>query len=130
MGRYVHHIPGRIRVRCATMRSNPHKLQTVSEALRELPGVQDIRVNVAGGSIIVLYDTERCDRDALLAAVDAKDCVVQTPAGELAAMSGGVGTLLGDTVRKTVMNAVVGTVVKATVEPPVLSLVRAARVFR
>ena len=129
MGRYVHHIPGRIRVRCATLRSNPHKLELVSEALRDLPGVQDIRVNVAGGSIIVLYDTERCDRDALLAVVDARDCVVQAPAGELAAMSG-LRSLLGDTVRKTVVNAVVGTVVKATVEPPVLSLVRAARVFR
>ncbi|MCW2306957.1 HMA2 domain-containing protein [Rhodobium gokarnense] len=134
MSQYVHHVPGRLRVRCKTMRADAAKLREIALAMEDVPGVRSIRTNPQSGSIILGYDGEITDRDTLLAALDGLGCSAEykTPnrTGPRTVNFGGSSKLIGETVTRTLVSAVVGTVVKSTVEPKVLTLLKLSRIAR
>ncbi len=62
---YVHHVPGRLRVRIPAIRKNPKSAADI-ECLLGITGVGDIQVNHLTGSVVVTFDTTVISHDHLL----------------------------------------------------------------
>ncbi len=56
MSNYVHHIPGRLRVRCGAVRRDECRAGLVKTLLQQQPGVRSVEANTVTGSIVVNYD--------------------------------------------------------------------------
>jgi hypothetical protein len=63
---YVHHVPGRLRVRIPEIRKNAAKAAEV-KCLLDLYGVDHLKVNHLTGSVVATFDPELTTADELLA---------------------------------------------------------------
>lgn len=75
MSLYIHHVPGRLRVRTQAFRCQPSRIQQAARELRTTEGVRDVAVNSAAGSVTVRYDPSRCTHKALLGVLEDFGCV-------------------------------------------------------
>lgn len=66
MSHYSHHIPGRLRVRVGAVKRNAQNARTLQMGIQGMSGVRSVEVNLLTGSILVLYDPDRCDTCAVL----------------------------------------------------------------
>ena len=66
MSPYIHHVPGRLRVKCAVLRNAPARAQRIETVLRCTPGVLSAETNLLTGSVIVRYSVDRTNGDDLL----------------------------------------------------------------
>jgi hypothetical protein len=57
----AHQVPGRVRMKIPAGKGNPELLQQISEVFRVIPGIEQITVNPATGSVVLHYDTDRHD---------------------------------------------------------------------
>ena len=65
METYIHHLPGRLRVRLDRAK-NPAVASSLDQTLRTTPGVSSVRVSVTTGSVLIHYDITETDASALL----------------------------------------------------------------
>ena len=65
MSYYVHHVPGRVRVRIPAIRRNPYKAIEV-ENLLDLEGVDNVEINHLTGSVVVIFNPDVLSAQALL----------------------------------------------------------------
>lgn len=65
METYVHHLPGRLRVRLQRAK-NPVVAGSLRELLRTMPGVSSVCVNATTGSVLIHYRVAETDASALL----------------------------------------------------------------
>lgn len=56
---YLHHVPGRLRVRLALLRRNGPAVIALRARLLALEGVTSVSINPVTGSIIIYYDRQR-----------------------------------------------------------------------
>ncbi|MGF1615017.1 MAG: HMA2 domain-containing protein [Gammaproteobacteria bacterium] len=56
MAEYVHHVPGRLRVKCPTLKGNAARAETATQLLRSQEGIASCEVNPVTGSVLVRYD--------------------------------------------------------------------------
>lgn len=75
MSLYIHHIPGRLRVRTQSFRCRPGQIESASRGLSSLEGVNDVAVNARAGSITVRYDPGQCTQGELLAVLEELGCI-------------------------------------------------------
>jgi hypothetical protein len=75
MSLYIHHVPGRLRVRTQAFRCQPSRIEQAARQLRAAEGVRGVAVNAAAGSITVQYDPDLCTHKALLAVLEDLGCV-------------------------------------------------------
>lgn len=138
MTHYIHHVPGRLRVRCQSLRSNMQRLHRITDALQADHGVYKIESKKHAGSITIHYHADMIEADQLLAILKEHGCTVQTkamtvakpkmnPAAKTSPLS---SRALGETVTRTLVGAVVGTLVRHTIEPPVVSLLKGAGIAK
>jgi hypothetical protein len=66
MNEYLHHVPGRIRVRSRLFYTESSERSQALRRLRALTGVSGLRLNPKAGSVTVYYDTAETSGDALL----------------------------------------------------------------
>lgn len=66
MGYYLHHVPGRIRVKIPEIKYRPYKADKVREILKAQNGVDEINVNLSTGSVVVYYDPETTTKEHIL----------------------------------------------------------------
>ena len=70
MAHYIHHVPGRLRVKSGKLKRNDKFGRIVEERLAGMEGVLSVELRLVTGSMVVLYDTElassRIILDALL----------------------------------------------------------------
>lgn len=66
LGRVVHASPGRIRLRVSRSHRTAGTFAQVRQLLSSLPGVADVDVNAATGSVLVHYDPDTLDVAHLL----------------------------------------------------------------
>jgi Heavy metal associated domain 2 len=57
----AHQVPGRVRMKIPAGKGNPELLQQISEVFRVIPGIEEITVNPATGSVVLHYDADRHD---------------------------------------------------------------------
>lgn len=63
---YVHHVPGRMRIRDAAFRLATPQRRTLLRGLRAIDGVTAVRLNDKAGSVTVFYDPGACRAEAIL----------------------------------------------------------------
>lgn len=72
---YVHHVPGRLRVRTSILKRNTHRADEVKNLLRRMPGISCAEVNDLTGSVTVQYDVSRTTLPALLDVLGQQGCL-------------------------------------------------------
>lgn len=92
---YLHHVPGRLRVRSRALRCASAERNTTLRELRRLQGVRSLRWNPKAGSVTVFYDTGATDAQRILDFLEAS-CLrvkavepVRVPAAAASARRGG-----------------------------------------
>jgi Heavy metal associated domain 2 len=68
---YVHHVPGRLRVRLPEIRNDAQKAAQV-KSLLDIYGVDDLKVNHLTGSVVVTFDPELATAEQLLGLLKEK----------------------------------------------------------
>ena len=56
MDHYVHHVPGRLRVRVPSVKGNAGEASSLEKRIRSQRGVKDVQTNPLTGSVLVHYD--------------------------------------------------------------------------
>lgn len=75
MSLYIHHVPGRLRVRTQAFRCQPSRVEAAARQLVALEGVDEVKVNAHAGSITVRYDPAQRTQGELLAVMEELGCV-------------------------------------------------------
>jgi hypothetical protein len=75
MSQYIHHVPGRIRVRSKAFRCHGERAQVAQGQLLAMEGVRAVKLNARASSIVVEYDPERLTRVELFAALEELGCM-------------------------------------------------------
>jgi hypothetical protein len=57
----AHQVPGRVRMKIPAGKGNPELLKQISEVFGVIPGIEEIIVNPATGSVVLHYDADRHD---------------------------------------------------------------------
>ena len=57
----AHQVRGRVRMKIPSAKGNPELLRQISETFAAVPGIEQITVNPATGSMVVLYDADQHD---------------------------------------------------------------------
>jgi hypothetical protein len=65
MKSYVHHVPGRLRVRIPALRNNPYEIENVS-AILNIRGTYKIKANPLTGSLVITYNPDMITAHQLL----------------------------------------------------------------
>jgi copper chaperone CopZ len=65
VSQYIHHIPGRLRVRSAAIKRNEIRAEALKRLLAGTEGVASTEVNTLTGSVVIRYDPERASGQAL-----------------------------------------------------------------
>ncbi|NCA68864.1 MAG: heavy-metal-associated domain-containing protein [Sphingobacteriia bacterium] len=113
MSNYLHHVPGRLRIRSSSFRCDPISARQAEDQLRLTEGVREVRVNPRAGSITVHYDPERLTRAQILERLERVGCLG-------AAVHADQGNAR---IPELIGKALVGAVVKNAVERSALRLV-------
>jgi hypothetical protein len=63
---YVHELPGRVRIRCRSLRKQTDRIAVAKDRLESTAGVRSVAVNPVTGSFTILYDPARTSSAAFL----------------------------------------------------------------
>lgn len=72
MTEYLHHVPGRLRIRSKLFRSNTPERGTTLRQFRKLDGVLTTRLNHKSGSVVVCYEPSQIGPQEIMKKFD--DC--------------------------------------------------------
>lgn len=113
MSLYIHHVPGRLRVRTQSLRCQPSRIMQAARELSDLPGVGEVSINAKAGSITVRYDPERHCQGELLAVLEEVGCIGarQVANSDNAPLAGLFGKALVGALAQTVAQRSVATLV-------------------
>ena len=113
MSLYIHHVPGRLRVRTQAFRCRPGHVEEAARSLCALDGIENVAINAQAGSITVRYDPERRTQGELLAVLEEIGCIGirQTAATRKTEMAGLFGKALIGALAQTVAQRSVQTLV-------------------
>lgn len=125
MSHYVHHVPGRLRVRAPELRRNEERAREVSALLASMDGVLEQDINTMTGSLVVRYDRDVTAPARLLAALHADGHLHKlldvdnrgTHAGDLSARLSKTGSNVG--------KAMMGVLIEKAVERSAVALIGA-----
>jgi hypothetical protein len=78
MTEYLHHVPGRLRVRSKALRCDSAARGAALRRLRALEGVDSVRLNAKAASLTVYYDVEILDAERILDFLNA-ECLRAMP---------------------------------------------------
>jgi len=73
MSCYLHHVPGRIRIKCATLKGPARRIYGIEGRLASHPGVSTVTGNALTGSIVVHYD-QKITRAGKIIDILAREC--------------------------------------------------------
>lgn len=126
MTHYVHHVPGRIRVRTPALKRNTVRAERVKAGLEATAGVLECDVNVLTGSVTIRYDRDVITSEEITQALSRSGAItMNAPALRNAAknnMSSGAQMYKAS---GTVGKFIVGFAVEKIVERSALALVGA-----
>lgn len=121
MSNYVHHIPGRVRIRVNDIKRNEARAMSLKRMIENAEGVRSVEVNSLTGSVLIRYDTASTDSASLLRRLGIRH--------ELAAAASYVPTApampLERALGKAVAKAVISYAAEKAVERSVMTLLAA-----
>ncbi|HYA38450.1 MAG TPA: heavy-metal-associated domain-containing protein [Candidatus Methylomirabilis sp.] len=66
MGHYIHHVPGRLRIRTPLLKRDEKGALAAEQFLRLIEGVTSVRANAVTGSITLTYERDTVSSEAIL----------------------------------------------------------------
>lgn len=66
MSYYLHHVPGRLRVKTPRIKKNRFIVEEIKQLLSSLSGIDSYEVNTVTGSIIINYDPRYISEDTII----------------------------------------------------------------
>lgn len=72
MAHYIHHVPGRLRVRTLRLKRDEHRARAAEQLLQGIDGVTAVRANAVTGSITINYQRDVVQSDSLLEVLAAR----------------------------------------------------------
>jgi hypothetical protein len=75
MSQYIHHVPGRIRIRSRAFQCYGARADAAHDRLMAMEGVRSVEIKPRAASLIVQYDPERISRAALFATLEELGCM-------------------------------------------------------
>jgi hypothetical protein len=75
MHHYMHHLPGRLRIKSASLKRNDHHARRVSDYISGIDGVLRAEVNVVTGSLLIHYDIAVVRGEMLLNSLKHLGCL-------------------------------------------------------
>jgi cation transport ATPase len=57
----AHQVPGRIRMKVPSVKTNPELAEQIKQTFAAIPGIDEVTVNPITGSVVLKYDTEKHD---------------------------------------------------------------------
>ena len=69
MSYYLHHIPGRMRVKSPVVKGKKRVADEVLSLLKGIDGIGNVDVNLTTGSLLISYDPEQVKKDDIVYAL-------------------------------------------------------------
>jgi len=69
MSYYLHHVPGRIRIKSPIVKGKKRVAEEVLSLLKSIAGVGTVDVNITTGSLLISYDPQRVRREDIVYAL-------------------------------------------------------------
>jgi hypothetical protein len=69
---YLHHVPGRLRIRSSAVKNNKARCAEVERLLHSVAGVEKVVVNLTTGSCLIGYDPSITTREHLISLLTSK----------------------------------------------------------
>jgi len=66
MGHYIHHVPGRLRIRTPKLKRDAGRAKTAEQLLQSINGVSSVRANDVTGSITLIYERDTVSSEEIL----------------------------------------------------------------
>lgn len=66
MGHYIHHVPGRLRIRSPKLKRDAGRAKAAEELLQSIGGVSSVRANDVTGSITLTYERDTVSSEEIL----------------------------------------------------------------
>lgn len=66
MGHYIHHVPGRLRIRSPLLKRDNERAKEAEEFLQSIEGVSSVRANTVTGSITLTYERDIVNSEVIL----------------------------------------------------------------
>jgi predicted DsbA family dithiol-disulfide isomerase len=121
MSHYIHHTPGRLRIKTPHVKRNLRRAEAVKNTLWPLRGIHSISISTLTGSVVVHYDLTSANSEEILQALKRACYFDETKAVThdevIHAAASNVGLFLSKTV--------CGAVLETTLEESALSMISA-----
>ena len=121
---YVHHIPGRIRLRAVALKGNSADANVLTRWLESLSGVEDVEVNLLTGSVLIHYRPEVTNGSDLIAKCRAR-LGPSAGARTRTAQPGELGSAFPKDLQRKVAKVAAGYVAQVVIERSLAALVAA-----
>lgn len=123
---YLHHVPGRIRIKTPHIKARPFLAQELEEKIRALPAIRLVSANALTGSILVHYDENGVNAGAIVDLVGRETGIDLWAAAHPDRYVDEALSKTGAMVGKTIGRAVLGLVIGELLEGTPLALLAAA----
>jgi hypothetical protein len=121
MAHYIHHVPGRLRIRTPRLKRDPGRAEAAEACALGIEGVTAARANTVTGSLTLTYQRDGVEAETILQALAERGYyqpeLVQHADHQLPAMAGRAGDMLG--------KALFGMAVEKAVERSAFALIGA-----
>jgi copper chaperone CopZ len=121
MAHYIHHVPGRLRLRTPRLKRDAQRAAAAEALVQTIEGVTEVRANSVTGSLTVAYQRDVVSAGAILEALAQRGYyepeLVQHADRQLPAMAARAGDVLG--------KALFGMVLEKAVERSAFALIGA-----
>lgn len=111
MAHYVHHVPGRLRIKLPELKRNPQLAAAIETTVLNMPGVVGARINAVTGSLLVHYDGRLTTQSDLLHALP-----LPRAAGDRCPVCAGSATTAADSATAGLGTKVLGMAVEKALE--------------
>ena len=70
MSYYLHHVPGRLRVKTPYIKKNRFIVEEIKQWLNSLPGIDFYEINTVTGSIVINYNPRETTEDTIISLLE------------------------------------------------------------
>jgi hypothetical protein len=79
MSHYLHHVPGRLRLKAHSFKNSEDKADEIRALCAQLPGIQAVELNTLTGSLLVRYDKASVNAAHILGFLFANGVITSIP---------------------------------------------------
>lgn len=112
MSCYIHHVPGRLRIKSPHMKGNHSNAQTALALAQAVDGVTSAEVNALTGSIVIRFDVATVKPISIIGALERGGVIVQSAARPMSDEAAGVVNQFGQVLGKALVGALIERVIE------------------